>query len=536
MIPPKVAEQLFGKRISRTHAVIQVTIANRSHDQSLILKGVFIDYANWGLANCHVPPGTPNAPDPYQVATKPCQVSSAELRAVRQVALDGQVDYWRNRVSRYMHGIATIGGGLANLKMGPALPAAVAAFVGGPLPAFEFAFPDKTLNQINLLNDLGYSVNKVIPKDSSVVVMTFFPIERFLGPYLMQKFIETPSLLYSPQQYLLGETYKPFFKEIYAKFGPYKYSADQPSTTVTNQALEAIQERQDENDARQRKNDERQARNDQGKPGQPSVEKHDREPELLARLRRFNKVHDDLQKLTSDYCKADDLNPMHNPCFQFLLQDMTLDRVRIVADGSFVIDADNAAASITTVTADLSSACNKTEIDGVVVGLNLIKGEVQIEKAKELNITVTTIPDGSTDNRLKFHLKIDKPLQAHTLNFTVSKPQQDKDALVSNVFTKDFVLSDKPPQLDAVTLDKKSVTITGGNFCAILAGGSDADLVVKFSKDSKDVPVSKDKITSTFTQLTFDLPTDVTEGTWKVKVHGNFGDSSKDLTVPKTDK
>src|SRR5258706_206873 len=96
LIPPKVVRSMFGRAVADTHAVIQITISNRSHEQALILHGVFIDYSQWLLSGCgrnlKADIAELSSLDDHQVGTKPCQVSSAELRAVRQLAQEGQVD------------------------------------------------------------------------------------------------------------------------------------------------------------------------------------------------------------------------------------------------------------------------------------------------------------------------------------------------------------------------------------------------------------------------------------------------------------
>ncbi len=223
IIPPHVARNLFGKAVSNSFAVVQVIVSNRSDEASLVLHGLSIDYSRWVLGAC--PPtrrsGKGNPLDSHQVASRPCEVSTVEVRAVRQIAQDGQLSSWRNQVLRYLKGIGDIGGGLTIAAgLGPVLPKAVSGYTTGGVTAFEFAFPDKTINQINLINDTAFAVNTVVPKQSSAMVFAFFPIERFLGSFLMKYFIKDTALFFSPMSFLMDPHYERFFQALvthYAK-------------------------------------------------------------------------------------------------------------------------------------------------------------------------------------------------------------------------------------------------------------------------------------------------------------------------------
>jgi hypothetical protein len=51
---------------------------------------------------------------------------------------------------------------------------------------------------MNRISDLGFQTNKVIPKASSDIIVTFFPLDRFLTPGLKELFIKSPALFFSP--------------------------------------------------------------------------------------------------------------------------------------------------------------------------------------------------------------------------------------------------------------------------------------------------------------------------------------------------
>lgn len=245
LMPPELVRKIFGKSVAEQYGVIQVTILNLTKDTSLIIGDISIDYHRWLLGNCPPqdsssstsattkPPPTPaptpapapegkpavdspNTPVGALIQTRPCQVSSQEVRAVRELAMAGQRGSWRNRIDRYLKAIVTAGGALGVANLGPYLPQAVSAFTSGAIPAFEFAFPDDTIQQINLINDLAYSVNAVVPQESGKVVMAFFPIRRFLGTYFWNYYMKEPALFFSPIQYYFDPRpeYQQFFKNI----------------------------------------------------------------------------------------------------------------------------------------------------------------------------------------------------------------------------------------------------------------------------------------------------------------------------------
>jgi hypothetical protein len=51
---------------------------------------------------------------------------------------------------------------------------------------------------MNRISDVGFQVNKVIAKDSSDIVVAFFPIDRFLTPGLKKLFLKSPALFFAP--------------------------------------------------------------------------------------------------------------------------------------------------------------------------------------------------------------------------------------------------------------------------------------------------------------------------------------------------
>jgi hypothetical protein len=71
------------------------------------------------------------------------------------------------------------------------------------VPGVDKFWPDGTVGQMNRISDFGFRVNKVIPKESSDIVVAFFPIDRFLTPSLKKLFLASPAVFFSPNAMIL---------------------------------------------------------------------------------------------------------------------------------------------------------------------------------------------------------------------------------------------------------------------------------------------------------------------------------------------
>jgi hypothetical protein len=200
LMPPLNAQKVFGKEIGQAYGVFLLTISNHSADASLIVQSVFIDYSTWSLAGC----GTvTNLPDPvlgsYQASSKPCQSASAEQGALRALLQYGQTWSWRNQLIRYLTAAGAIASGVV-WRAGPTAngPKYISTITGTAIPAIGVAIPDDFIGRLNLLNDSGFRVNTVVPKQSAAVVVAFFPLDKFFTPTLKKYFLQNPSLFFSP--------------------------------------------------------------------------------------------------------------------------------------------------------------------------------------------------------------------------------------------------------------------------------------------------------------------------------------------------
>ncbi len=105
LLPASVCRRVFGKGISDHYAAVELTISNRSQDQSLIVHSIFIDYSQWALSGSqylNAPGDLPgaNPPRDYQAENLPNQISSVEYRVARGELLDAQPWTARNITMR----------------------------------------------------------------------------------------------------------------------------------------------------------------------------------------------------------------------------------------------------------------------------------------------------------------------------------------------------------------------------------------------------------------------------------------------------
>lgn len=203
LMPPSVAQKVFGKDIGKEYGVFLLTVSNHSADAALIIQSTFIDYSTWSLAGCNQ---SSKLADPvltkYQDPSKPCQSASAEQESLRALLQYGQAWSWRNQLIRYLTAGGAIASGLV-WRAGPAAngPKYISTITGTAIPAMGVAIPDQYIDRLNLLNDSGFRVNTVVPKQAAVVVVAFFPLDKFFTPKLKKYFLQNPSLFFSP--YLL---------------------------------------------------------------------------------------------------------------------------------------------------------------------------------------------------------------------------------------------------------------------------------------------------------------------------------------------
>ncbi|HET9402337.1 MAG TPA: hypothetical protein VFO34_15440 [Candidatus Acidoferrales bacterium] len=364
LIPPKISKRVLGGVVGRDYAVIALTISNRSSDSSLIVHNIFIDYTNWGMSgasNGSCSPTTNAAQVPWQASSNPCQVSSVESRIVRGQLLDRQPWTSRNWIIRALQGLGSIATAYEFTLSGQHAIQSIGAFTGQGEPAVEMFWPDATIGQMNRISDLGFQVNKVIPKESSDVVVAFFPIDRFLTPGLRKLFLSSPALFFATDALVLDQTAR---KKAEAFVGPiFGNNKDTEKTFVNELAT-----------------------------GSLSSENQ--------------KIHQFLQKLS--------LNNVHITVGGAMTVDVN-DLPPIVNSVDFTLPDGKKLSDV------LGSAGT---VNAVIGGSFLAGGQVAIVEAQDLGISgVTAVQDQSTDKQLYFKFTLSKaiPTTQQQLTFTVTK-------------------------------------------------------------------------------------------------------------------
>ena len=108
LIPPRMASDMFGRRIARNYIAIQVTVENNHEDLDLIVYDVEVDYS-WLLQEFCTRSGN-NKVETSQgrFLRFVCESSSQELSILRGVAEKGQSNDPRNRILRILSALGTI--------------------------------------------------------------------------------------------------------------------------------------------------------------------------------------------------------------------------------------------------------------------------------------------------------------------------------------------------------------------------------------------------------------------------------------------
>jgi hypothetical protein len=201
LIPFGVARRIFGTDIAKNYAIVELIVSNRDSKAGLIIQSVFLDDRDW------LPSGVVGAlPSPLQLETTqksndPWQVASMESRLVRGQMLDAQQWTARNWTIRALTAVGTVAAGFQFPFTGD-VAKGIAAFNGTVVPGASTLWPDGTVSQLNRISDFGFQTNKIIPKQSSDILVGFFPIDRFLSPALRKLFLGNPAAFFSPLELL----------------------------------------------------------------------------------------------------------------------------------------------------------------------------------------------------------------------------------------------------------------------------------------------------------------------------------------------
>ncbi len=157
-----VARMIFGRTIANNYLTVQVTVRNLDADHEFLLHDaeLAVDATSGQLER-------------FQ--------SSSEKQAVRGVTVYGQSFDRRALWGHGVEGLGFILGAVIGVIDVGNLTSASGAYAAGFEPAFNKLFPDLSTNNLNNLNDLGFSAAAasriVVPKGGSVPFTIFVPVK-----------------------------------------------------------------------------------------------------------------------------------------------------------------------------------------------------------------------------------------------------------------------------------------------------------------------------------------------------------------------
>lgn len=225
LMPPSTTRGLFGRAVSDRYAAVQVVISNHSHEASMVLESIFIDYSKWLLSGSSGDAQKKGRVDdyPYESQNDPNQIASAEYRLPRGQLLDAQPRTGRNITIRLLEAAGTLasGYGFAFTELG--IAKGIASYNGNFLPAARYLWPDQTIDQLNRISDLGFRVNTVVPREASVIMVAFFALDRFLTPGLKKIYMKSPAIFFVPQAALFDPKVKRDLQKIFKTADPDLY-------------------------------------------------------------------------------------------------------------------------------------------------------------------------------------------------------------------------------------------------------------------------------------------------------------------------
>jgi hypothetical protein len=213
LLTQPAVRRIFGKEIANTYAVVQLTISNRNADAAFVLHSAYIDTSQWALGG-----GTGGfrdnyrADDPeevYRAGTRSNRIASVESRIARGQLLDAQQWSARNWTIRLLTVAGSLASGYSFAFRETGIAKGVAAFNGNLVPGVAIAWPDGAVAQQNRISDFGYQTNKIIGKDSSDIIVCFFPIDMFLSAPFRAVFVKSPGMFLSPYQILFTDANEP---------------------------------------------------------------------------------------------------------------------------------------------------------------------------------------------------------------------------------------------------------------------------------------------------------------------------------------
>lgn len=456
LIPASVARTVFGKEVANHYAVISLTISNQSSDYAFIVHSVFIDYSQWLLGgtspfidpiglcsqqqkatstsalskkfknpgssqkldeganaassteasqaqtgqDANVPscPGNPLKTDQQQ--TLPNQLSSVESRIVREELLVKQPWTTRNWVLRAMQAAGSIATSFTFATSSQSWIQGIGAFNGSVIPAYQNLFPDATVNQMNQISNVGFQVNKAIAKQSSDIVVAFFPLDRFLTPDLQSLYLSSPAAFFSPVEALIDPKTRgkvsPYIIQIFG--GEDKWNA------LSDNMLKFLPQM-----------------------GTGACENY-----------KNNLTPLDISTLGT---KESPKYSLELACLAAAaVNRLSLNTIRVIVGGTMTIDVNSVPSQIVSVEIDTPAGgaggmWKKGSLSGTIHG-SFLSGATPTLVSPPSGVTIKSVADGSTDTQLHFTLNLASDLPASTskLTFQVTKSGTKGASITSSTY------------------------------------------------------------------------------------------------------
>lgn len=414
LLPYTITSELFSKHIAQNYVVAVVNIGNRSKDAALVIEGLYLDYSHWALSGVVRRTKADEDKVPGNSATTlPSQVSSVEYRIVRGQLEERQPKSARNWVLRSLQLTGSVAAAFT-FPLGDAssnIAKGIAAFNGVGIPGFEKLWPDSLITKLNRISDFGYRVNRIVPRESSDIVLAFYPIGRFLTPSLKKLYIAMPAVFFNPGLALIDPAVPKEYVDLLAK--------------VSGKSLDELR-------------------------GQV--------PHMLA-----CKLAKDAGTTSSDCDSAKELMRM--------VAATTLNSISLVIDGSMVVDLRAVPAAIGFVTFGKTGddPAKFWSIPGdksvTLTGRFLSGGKLAIREAEALGIIVGAVDDKTANaESLTVALKFVKPIASgSTLTLKVVKETRDGRTAESLSFPVTMSYTAAMPMVSDAQATAAKVTITGKN-------------------------------------------------------------------------
>ena len=388
----------------------------------------------------------------WQQQTFPNQIASIESRIIREELLIKQPWTTRNWVLRALQAAGSVATGFTFAASSQSWIQGIGAFNGSVIPAYQQFWPDSTVSQMNQISNVGFQVNKAIAKQSSDIIVAFFPIDRFLTPDLKSLFISSPAAFFSPIEALLDQKTRnkvaPYLAQLFGakdlqgkdipegqeneialfanllKFLPHmQYGACQryqnsqrpldQSQLMTNRA-QGRKDKEEENSGGQEEDKNQVTNGNHSQPGSMSAAENNLEMACLTAA---------------------------------VINRLSLNTVRVIVGGTMTVDVNNVPPQIASVDIEaptgettssmwtLKIGVKNATLNGTIHG-SFLGGATPTLVSPPSGVTIKAVAQGASDTELPFTLTLTSSLPANTksLSFQVSKSSSSGSTIKSATY------------------------------------------------------------------------------------------------------